>query len=504
MQKIYLSAIILLALSTLDFQIVQAKNPTDSIGVENVDGLKVIIHKASLKETYYSIARRYNVSPKEVLLYNDNKYLKVGTIIKVPTKLPFTNTNKNADNSTVSSAYFTYTIAPKDNLNFLAEKYGTTISTLKELNGLSTSNLSIGQVIKIPITEKAKALGEAVNAQETAAPAGSNVVEQTDASIIEHIVKPKEFLNKIAENYGTTVEELKKLNNLSSTHLRIGQKLKIPTHQNKDSTTAVNVPDAGSAPTAVTKEATGTHKVANGENIFTLSKQFGVTAYQIRKANNLDDNNLKIGQVIKIPSNILVDVVVPIDQQAAKVAPEVAAQATSFEYLVANGEDIYSIAKKFNLTTFQIKEANKMVGNNLDVGQKLIIPKPPEPQSVNEASIEEQKEHPDSLTLKDPKLRRDPSVYGLNQVEEKGTGIWIADQDLDGSKMLVLHRTAPIGTVIKITNPMTNISTFAKVVGKFTENESTKDVVIVMTKAVADSLGALDKRFLCELMYSAQ
>lgn len=48
---------------------------------------------------------------------------------------------------------------------------------------------------------------------------------------------------------------------------------------------------------------------------------------------------------------------------------------------------------------------------------------------------------------------------------------------------------------------MTNRSTFAKVVGKFTENETTKDVIIVMTKAVADAVGALDKRFFCTLTY---
>ena len=69
--------------------------------------------------------------------------------------------------------------------------------------------------------------------------------------------------------------------------------------------------------------------------------------------------------------------------------------------------------------------------------------------------------------------------------------------------MLILHRTAPVGTVIKITNPMTSRSTFGKVVGKFTENETTKDVIIVMTKAVADAIGALDKRFACTLSYGA-
>jgi rare lipoprotein A (peptidoglycan hydrolase) len=86
-------------------------------------------------------------------------------------------------------------------------------------------------------------------------------------------------------------------------------------------------------------------------------------------------------------------------------------------------------------------------------------------------------------------------------VNERGLAIWIEDENLDRTKMLALHQTAPIGTVIKITNPMTGKSTFAKVVGKFTQNESSKDAIIVLTKATADLIGALDKRFQAILIY---
>ena len=48
---------------------------------------------------------------------------------------------------------------------------------------------------------------------------------------------------------------------------------------------------------------------------------------------------------------------------------------------------------------------------------------------------------------------------------------------------------------------MTGKSTFAKVVGKFTQNESTKDTMIVITKAAAELIGALDKRFQVTLVY---
>ncbi|MDO7742338.1 MAG: LysM peptidoglycan-binding domain-containing protein, partial [Pedobacter sp.] len=165
---------------------------------------------------------------------------------------------------------------------------------------------------------------------------------------------------------------------------------------------------------------------------------------------------------------------------------------------------MYSIATKYDLTLDQLKAKNNLTTNSLYVGQKLLI-KGQYP--VKQTPLERDTEENDADTLesvKNPSLRLPPSRYGLSQLDEKGTGIWIVDQDLDPSKMLVLHRTAPIGTIMKITNPMSNRSTFAKVVGKFTENESTKDVIIVMTKAVADALGALDKRFLCNLTYSGQ
>jgi len=203
---------------------------------------------------------------------------------------------------------------------------------------------------------------------------------------------------------------------------------------------------------------------------------------------------------LKIPTEITTEIP-KVTEKEVPVAVKETTKDESFIYTVGNGESIFNIAKKFNLTAYQIRTANKLSDNTITTGQKLVIPKPPEPKSVNDLAKQDQEENPDSTSFKDPKLRGAPSKYGLNQIEEKGTAVSIADADLDASKMLVLHRTAPIGTIIKLTNPMTNRTALAKVVGKFTENESTKDVIIVMTKAVADSLGALDKRFFCNLTY---
>lgn len=518
MHKIYATAVLLLALNAITAT-VQANAVIDSIGVENSNGKKTIIHQTTAKETYYSIGRKYNVAPKDIMSFNDNKFLQIGVIIKVPTNIPFSSSAQVTKTNTTETVE--YVVKPKDNLNAIAEKLGVSVADIKTLNNLTGSNLSIGQILKIPA--KSTAVVAAPIPAEKIVAAVVKTVEVPSGTLIDYTVKPREYLNKIAENFGTTADEIKKVNNLSSNSLHIGQILKIPATKNIED--APSTQQVVEKPSVVerAKESTGKHIVKAGETIFSIAQQYAITAYQIRKANNLEDNVVSAGQTLNIPSNIVIDVPVVkekvvvekvvvekpvVEKKVAEAKPvkeEVATpQTDSFIHTVIKGESIFSIAQKYSLTAYQIRVANNLTDNAIAIGQKLAIPKPPEPKSVNEVSKANQEETADSTTVKDPKLRRDPSVYGLSQIEEKGTAVWISDVDLDSSKMLVLHRTAPIGRVIKITNPMTNRTTFAKVVGKFTENESTKDVIIVMTKAVADSLGALDKRFFCNLIYSAQ
>lgn len=418
-----------------------ASKPLDSIGVENNNGKKLILHKVDPKESYYSISRRYNVNVKDIQSYNNNTSLQIGQIIKIPTDIPFNEKPSTRNNSQNNPGYFNYIVVAKDNLNLIAEKFATTIDDIRKLNGLSGNNLQIGQTLKVPFTKSNNTAAKA-DVIDTK-PAAETT---TNEAITEHIVKPKEFLGVIAKQYGVTVEEIKTLNSLSSNNLQIGQTLKIPAKSGgaELNNNSVAAPVETKAPEQKPKENRVTVPVTN----------------------------------------------------TAKTEP-------TFEHVVANGETIYSIAQKYQLTTYQIKTANNLTSNDLVVGQKLIIKgEKPSPVVANTTATDDNSDDSEgSNTLKNPSLKRPAAVYGLNKIEEKGTAVWIADPDLDPNKMLILHRTAPVGTIIQITNPMTNRSTFAKVVGKFTENETTKDVIIVMTKAVADAVGALDKRFFCNLTY---
>lgn len=377
-------------------------NTRDSIGVENYNGKKLIVHKVVAKDTYYSIGRRYNIVPKTLMTFNDNKYLQIGVIIKVPTDIPFSAT-ANATNTIASS-------------------------------------------------------------KETATPTVTDT--PLEGNLIEHAVQKKENLNMLAEKYGTTVNEIKKVNNLRTINLKIGQLLKIPATKTPEETPTDNVdPEKINTPPVENAPKDPVAIVAKKDSTKSTQKPVPVKP----DTSNSDSTKQDEGPLLV--------------------------------HTVASNETMYSIATRYKLTMDQLKAKNNLTDNSLTVGQRLLI----RGQYPVATASTKQAVNTDTLnSIKDPSLKYAASRYGLNQIDEKGTAAWITDSDLDPGKMLVLHRTAPIGTVMKITNPMTNRSAFAKVVGKFTENESTKDVIIVMTKAVADALGALDKRFYCNLTYGGQ
>lgn len=141
-------------------------------------------------DTLYSIARKYNTSVDNLKSINNitTDSLAIGQIIKLP--------------STSSTASDTYIVKKGDSLYSIARTYNTSVDKLKEINNLTSNALAIGQVLKLPSS----------NASE-------NVV---------YTVKKGDNLYSIAREYETTVDAIKKLNNITSNILSIGQKLLLP------------------------------------------------------------------------------------------------------------------------------------------------------------------------------------------------------------------------------------------------------------------------------------
>jgi LysM repeat protein len=248
-------------------------------------------------------------------------------------------------------------------------------------------------------------------------------------------------------------------------------------------------------------------KVQPKDTYYSIARRYNVSPQAIMNYNNSKTGTLTIGDVINIPT----------DQPFAKSAPAPAQQQVQgnntppTEYKVSAGETLYAISKRFNTTVEDITKLNNLTSTTLVPGQILMVrygsSTLQQTTSVVHTDTQAIAKRDSTLTapMRDSAAERrfNANKFGLYEKTEKGVATWIDDSSLDPNKKLVLHRTALIGTVIKITNPMTNRTTFAKVVGRFTDNEQTKDVIIIMTKNVADSLGALDKRFHVNISYGS-
>ncbi len=279
------------------------------------------------------------------------------------------------------------------------------------------------------------------------------------------------------------------------------------------------------------------HKLDPKDNYYSIARKYSVKPKDVMDYNN--NAKMQIGAIIKVPTDRPFDTnftpvktaspATPSYTKPAKTTTQETTPNTSAannnqpeytQYKVSAGETLYAISKRFQVKVDDIIGWNNLKSTSLNAGQLLRIKRDePQPAQAVAAPVIITPAENTMAVAKDPAMKREstrvaesdsssgrrlPSNrYGLTEKNEKGTAVWISDPNLDAKKKYVLHRTAPVGTIIKITNPNTNRTTFAKVVGSFTENETNKDAIVVMTKDVAESLGALDKRFYVSISYGS-
>ena len=207
----------------------------------------------------------------------------------------------------------TYVVQKGDSLYSIANKLGTTVSELKKENNLTTNTLQIGEVLRIPTKE----------------------IYEGEENV--YIVQKGDTLYSVAMANNTTVDELKRINNLTSNILSTGQLLKIPS--------------------ALLPEST--YIVKKGDSLYSIANKYNTTVDELKRINNLTSNILSIGQVLKLPSDKVSDV---------------EKEENTISYTVQKGDSLYSIARKYSTTIDKIKDLNNLTTNLLSIGQVLLIP----------------------------------------------------------------------------------------------------------------------------------
>lgn len=224
----------------------------------------------------------------------------------------------------------TYTVKKGDTLYGISKQFNTSAQKIRELNNLKNDNIVPSQVLIISENN------------------GTNPNE-----CVIYTIKKGDSLYEIAKKYNTSIDAIKRYNNLTTNNLSIGQKIRIPCN--------IEDNDDKVMPKYIS------YTVKAGDNLYNIAKKYNTTVDKIKRDNNLQSNNLTIGKILLIEDTG--------DQSTIEACfgEEYEAPSSNITYTVQKGDNLYSIARKYNTTVNEIKRKNNLTSNNLSIGQQLII-----------------------------------------------------------------------------------------------------------------------------------
>ena len=323
-------------------------------------------------------------------------------------------------------------------------------------------------------------------------------IAQIDGSwYIKHQISKGETLFSLSRLYKVAVVEIEQRNPQATNGISINEILMIP----------------------IAGEFQKLHKVKQGETLYSIGREYRIKAQEIRKWNNLSGNAIDLGQEL-----LIFDFTQREDDNNSQ---------DGSVHTVATGESLYGISKKYNISVDDIRKWNDLEGNNISIGQNLIVSskttadsdkkairdsgrdenyeskaKNPETAKSNQLVINTERTN-NKEAIKTPQginnnkpvpLVLESPLNKFKKTEERGMAELI-DGPTESVKYLALHRDAPKGTILLVRNELYNQVVFVRVIGPLPDTGVNNKVVVKISKAAWEKLGAVNKRFRVNVSY---
>lgn len=240
----------------------------------NLGAQNYVEHKVKEGETIESIAKKYLVTPFDIIALNPDakSNLKTNAVLVIPNSK--IKNEPIEENSRELIGYKNHKVKRKETLYGLSQKYGVSEEEIKKANRfLYSENLKKGDKIRIPRFK-------------------TFISKQTYKNTLKkYVVQPKEGKWRIAYKFGITVAELEALNPNMNQVLQPGEELNVPNvkdEEEREIETAYNY-----------------YEVIPKEGFYRLKVKTGLTQEELEELNpELKESGLKAGMVIKIPASI--------------------------------------------------------------------------------------------------------------------------------------------------------------------------------------------------------
>ena len=290
------------------------------------------------------------------------------------------------------------------------------------------------------------------------------------------------------------------------------------------------------------------HKVEKGQGLYAVARRYGSTPAKIQEANPNLKSSLTVGEIILVPYSRYSKTADKAEKKSGKTTPDKKSQKPTespkkekaedntsvpdckdpIYHVVLKKETLTQIAENHKITLEQLKSWNSLDGG-LKVGEKVIVgfkaKQKPKTKPVPKTEVEE-KEDEEIKPIEKPKTEKQtqapktkaksdkektkqetekkPGSGTKKEVTESGMGSWVDDGSIKSEVNLAMHKTAPVGTIIRLKNPMNGKIKYVKVIGELPKTEENENILIKIGKSTAEDLDIRDKNFRVEMTYSIE
>ena len=277
------------------FQIVRPIIPQDSVNTfQRLAQAKVRYYRVKRGDNLTTIAKKYDVAVDDLkkwnnikgnqVAYGKNLRINATDVEQKSSAVAKVEADKKAvlKDSLVTKTDSFYVVQKGDNLSNIAKKFNISVADIQEWNKLTNNSIQLGaslQVVKNPVKE--------------------DVVATPERKDIQYVVQKGDNLGNIAKKFGASLDDLKQWNNLTTNSIALGSTLIVAKNEiaivtNKATVASFKKKEEYPIPA---KE----YYVKKGDSLYSISKKYpGVTISDLKKWNNIKDEELKPGMKLKI------------------------------------------------------------------------------------------------------------------------------------------------------------------------------------------------------------
>lgn len=260
------------------------------------------------------------------------------------------------------------------------------------------------------------------------------------------------------------------------------------------------------------------HLVELGDNLFRIAQKYNSTIEDIWDVNpSIVDNTIIPGQVIKVPRNSKDMEVVEFSTSTPSVKkkkPEPRMDPSQFVYHeVGAGQTLFSISRMYSVTVEELMAWNDMQDFNLSTGETIIVSAHGELKVFDEETAQVRSYKPSADPIRRPvSVNNRQDVLYERYVQEGSAGLPIHKERGAAEKLITnnpamqdvyyaLHKTAPVGAVMKVTNLVNRKYVFVTVLAPLPDINENENIQVKLSPAATKELVLLDGKSLVELSF---